>query len=151
MPKDLDDIRRLIELMEREQLLELEVEEDGRRILLRSEQAVAADAAGVAAAPLAEVAPAPAPPPQEEQMPDNCVAVKSPMMGVFFRAPAPDADPFVNENDIVEVGDVLGLIEAMKVFNEIVAEVPGRVVKILANNEQEVKVDEVLFWIEPAV
>jgi acetyl-CoA carboxylase biotin carboxyl carrier protein len=151
MSEEFDDIETLIRLMEEEDLLELEVAEDGRRILLRSDHAVAASANPVAVGPAIHP-PALAPPVvREEQMPESCVAVKSPMMGVFYRAPAPDADPYVREGDAVEVGDVLALIEAMKVFNEITAEAPGRIVRVLPQNEQEVKVDEVLFWMESAV
>jgi biotin carboxyl carrier protein len=70
------------------------------------------------------------------------------MVGVFYRAPSPDAEPYVEDGDFVEEGDVVGIIEAMKVFNEITADVCGRIVRCVAENEQDVKVDSVLFLVE---
>ena len=149
MSEEFDDIETLIRLMEEEDLLELEVEEDGRRILLRSDHAVAASAPPVAPEP-AIPTPPPAPPVvREEEMPESCVAVKSPMMGVFYRAPAPDADPYVREGDAVEVGDVLALIEAMKVFNEIRAEMSGTIEKVLVKNAGAVEFGQPLFAVRP--
>ncbi len=149
--QDLDDLRKLIELFEAEPLVELEVEEDGRTIRLRSDEAFAPPSAPPPAA-------APAPPVRHEEhaeavhraepLPENWVAITSPMVGVFYRAPSPDAEPYVEEDDLVEEGDVVGIIEAMKVFNEITADVSGRIVRCVAENEQDVRVDSVLFLVE---
>jgi acetyl-CoA carboxylase biotin carboxyl carrier protein len=78
----------------------------------------------------------------------NLVHVTSPMVGVFYRSPAPGAPSFVEIGSEVEVGQTVGLVEAMKVFNEIVSEVEGRVVAIPAQNEQLVQVGETLVIIE---
>ena len=75
--------------------------------------------------------------------------VSSPMVGTFYRSPAPDADPFVEIGDIVEVGQTVCIIEAMKLMNEIEAEVKGRVARILVDNAQPVEFGQKLFLIEP--
>jgi len=71
-------------------------------------------------------------------------------VGTFYRAPAPNAEPFVREGDVVGVGTVVCIIEAMKLMNEIEAEVRGRVVAILAENGQPVEFGQPLFHLEPA-
>lgn len=80
----------------------------------------------------------------------NLVPIKSPIVGTFFRTPAPDADPYVKEGDYVKKGHVLCIIEAMKLMNEIEAELDGKVVSILAENAQFVEYGETLFLIEPS-
>jgi acetyl-CoA carboxylase biotin carboxyl carrier protein len=74
--------------------------------------------------------------------------VKSPMIGTFYRSPAPDKPPFVNIGDVVEVGQPLCIIEAMKLFNEIESDVKGRIVKILVENATPVEYDQPLFLID---
>jgi acetyl-CoA carboxylase biotin carboxyl carrier protein len=76
-------------------------------------------------------------------------AITSPMVGTFYRSPAPDADPFVEVGDVVEVGQTVCIIEAMKLMNEIEAETKGRVVKILVENAQPVEFGQRLFLLEP--
>ncbi|TAM75292.1 acetyl-CoA carboxylase biotin carboxyl carrier protein [bacterium] len=76
-------------------------------------------------------------------------AVKAPLVGVFYRASAPGSEPFVEEGTRVQPGQVLCILEAMKMMNEITAEVAGTVTKIGPQNGELVKVDEVLFWIAP--
>ncbi len=105
-----------------------------------------------APAPVAEPAPAPvpveAPKPQEEGCP-GCVEVRAPIVGTFYRAPAPDAPPYVKEGDRVEKGQVLCIIEAMKLMNEIESEVSGIVKKILVQNGEPVEYGQPLFLIQP--
>ncbi|MDE2572441.1 MAG: acetyl-CoA carboxylase biotin carboxyl carrier protein [bacterium] len=81
--------------------------------------------------------------------PAHAHVVKAPLVGVFYRAPAPGAEPFVQEGTRVQPGQVLCILEAMKMMNEITAEVSGIVTKIGPQNGELVAVDEVLFWIEP--
>ena len=88
--------------------------------------------------------------PAEAAKPDRSVAITSPMVGTFYRAPAPDADPYVEVGDMVEVGQTVCLIEAMKLLNEIEAEVRGRVVQLLVENSHPVEFGQKLFLIEPA-
>ena len=98
-----------------------------------------------AAAPVAPaVAEAPSPAPASSQK-----AVVSPMVGTFYRSPAPDADPFVEVGDVVEVGQTVCIIEAMKLMNEIEAETKGRVAQILVENTQPVEFGQKLFLIDP--
>ena len=80
----------------------------------------------------------------------NLVEFKAPMVGTFYRAPAPDADPYVKEGDNISPGKVLCIIEAMKLMNEIEAEHSGKIVKILVDNAQPVEYNQPLFLIEPS-
>ncbi len=85
---------------------------------------------------------------EEKEIPENYYIVESPMVGTFYRAPAPGAEPFVKEGDRVEKGQVLCIIEALKVMNEIESEVSGIVRKILVENGQPVEYGQPLFYIE---
>jgi len=80
---------------------------------------------------------------------DRYVAVTAPMVGTFYRAPAPDADPYVEVGHMVEVGQTVCILEAMKLMNEIESDVRGRVVEILVENAQPVEYGQKLFLIEP--
>lgn len=106
---------------------------------------VAPAPAPVAAAP---AAPAPAAAPAAEAA-TNHVALKSPMIGTFYRSSSPDSPVFVQVGDLVEKGQVICIIEAMKLFNEIEAEQAGRIVKALVENASPVEYDQPLFLIEP--
>jgi len=87
--------------------------------------------------------------PKAEEEEKNYFVVESPMVGTFYRAPAPGAEPFVKEGDYVEKGQTLCIIEALKVMNEIESEVSGIVRKILVENGQPVEYGQPLFYIEP--
>ncbi|MGC8876231.1 acetyl-CoA carboxylase biotin carboxyl carrier protein [Thermus sp.] len=109
-----------------------------------------------ASLPAAPPAPEPAPPPSPaEEVPakadecSGCVEVRAPIVGTFYRAPAPDAPPYVKEGDRVEKGQVLCIIEAMKLMNEIESEVSGIVKKILVQNGEPVEYGQPLFLIQP--
>lgn len=86
----------------------------------------------------------------KEEASDDVVAIISPMVGTFYRAPSPEAPPFVQVGDEVEPGKVVCIIEAMKLFNEIESEVKGKVVKILAENGKPVEYGQKLFLIKKA-
>nr|BAL53076.1 acetyl-CoA carboxylase biotin carboxyl carrier protein [uncultured Deinococcota bacterium] len=111
----------------------------------------------LAPAPAPEPAPPPAPPAQPQPQPKaepqedcpGCVEVRAPIVGTFYRAPAPDAPPYVKEGDRVEKGQVLCIIEAMKLMNEIESEVSGIVKKILVENGEPVEYGQPLFLIQP--
>ena len=83
-------------------------------------------------------------------MPSNFVKIQSPLVGTFYRKPAPDSEPFVKEGQQVKKGDTLCIVEAMKLMNEIEAEVSGRVEKIMPSDGSVVEYGEVLFFINPA-
>lgn len=80
---------------------------------------------------------------------DNLITIKSPMIGTFYRSSSPDKDPFVKIGDNIDNGSVLCIIEAMKLFNEIEAEVSGKIVKVLVENNSPVEYDQPLFLVEP--
>ena len=104
-------------------------------------------AAQTAPAPATSVPPAPAQ--TEAALPPGLIAIRAPVLGTFYRAPAPHAPPFVETGANVKPDDTVCLIEVMKLFNTIKAGVAGKVVKVLAQNASTVKKDEVLLWIEP--
>lgn len=95
------------------------------------------------------VAVSPTPAPTPAPVSTNTVAIKSPMIGTFYRSPSPDADSFVNVGDRIEKGQVVCIVEAMKLFNEIEAEVSGTIVKVVADNASPVEYDQDLFLVEP--
>ncbi|MEV4711468.1 acetyl-CoA carboxylase biotin carboxyl carrier protein [Micromonospora sp. NPDC049374] len=99
------------------------------------------------AAPRPPVGPAEAPPPAT---PATRISVRSPMVGTFYRSPQPGAAPFVAVGDLVRPGQVVGIVEAMKLMNEIVADRPGRVVEVLVPDGQPVEYDQPLVALDPA-
>jgi acetyl-CoA carboxylase biotin carboxyl carrier protein len=104
------------------------------------------------AAPIAAAAPqaaAPAAAPAEAPAASNTTALKAPMIGTFYRSSSPETPAFVNVGDVVEQGQVICIIEAMKLFNEIEAEQRGRIVKVMVDNASPVEYDQPLFLIEP--
>lgn len=101
-----------------------------------------------AAAPAATAADAPVAPAAEEN--SNYIEIKSPMIGTFYRKPSPDKDTFVNVGDTISVGDVICVVEAMKLFNEIESEVAGKVVKVLVDDTSPIEYDQPLFLIDPS-
>ncbi len=94
-------------------------------------------------------APATEAPAAEPKSNKKLLEIKSPMIGTFYRAPNPDAEPFVKVGDIVKKGQVVCIIEAMKLFNEIESEVEGRIVEVLVENASPVEYDQPLFLVEP--
>lgn len=81
---------------------------------------------------------------------DNLIEIKSPMIGTFYRRSAPDKDPFVNVGDSIKPGDVLCIVEAMKLFNEIESEISGKVVKVLVDDNSPIEYDQPLFLVDPS-
>jgi acetyl-CoA carboxylase biotin carboxyl carrier protein len=139
-------VDQVVDLAVRHNLAEIEVEADGTRIRVVREHAPAAGAAPrveAPATPLAQAAAAPA------ESTAHLVPVEAPMVGTFYRAPKPDASPFVSEGDVVKEGQVLCIVEAMKLMNEIEAKAAGRIVKILVDNGQPVEFGQSLFLMEP--
>jgi len=80
----------------------------------------------------------------------NLLKIKSPIVGTFYRAPSPEKLPFVKVGDTVEAGQVVCIVEAMKLFNEIESEVAGKIVKVLVEEAQPVEYDQVLFLVDPS-
>ena len=163
MDMDLDKIQRLLEIVAESGMAEVKVEEGDFKLTVRSTPKVEASSGSqpfVMAAPAAAPA-APAPPasadapapvaPASAAEPGsgaNEDLVLAPIVGTFYEAPAPDADPFVKVGDRVEVGQTLCIIEAMKLMNEIQAETAGTIKQILVSNAEPVEFDQPLFVID---
>jgi len=154
---DLDWIRRLIDMVDGSGIDSLEISRFGTRVRIAKAPPVMVSSAAPAAAPVASAAsPAPAAPPaksepQGEAESDSGLSeVNSPMVGTFYRAPAPDAPPYVETGDRVEKGQTLCILEAMKLMNELEAEVSGTVREICVENAEPVEFGQVLFRIDPA-
>ena len=139
-------IDRLAGLLERSDLAELEVEAGGTGLVLRKPIAIAATAAVATAAAAEGVAPAAAPeaPPLAARP-----AITAPLTGIYYASPAPGSAPYVQVGGEVAVGQVIGLIEAMKLFNEIKSDLAGRVVKVVAENGALVKARQPLIEVDP--
>ncbi len=158
-------IQELIKTINKSNISELSIEEGDFKITIKQEQTsapqyVAMPAPAMAAPMPAQVhqaapqatqaaAPAAAPAAAAPASGGNTVTIKSPMIGTFYRSSSPDKPVFVNVGDEIKVGQVLCIIEAMKLFNEIESEVSGRVVKVIADNASPVEYDQPLFIIEP--
>jgi acetyl-CoA carboxylase biotin carboxyl carrier protein len=160
-------IKKLIKLVEDSEIESLEVSSWGRRIRIvqklnpsnnghSGQTAVLSAVAPAAASPPVASAPAvapTAPPPPAPAAPvedtGKYVEITSPMVGTFYAAPAPDASSYVSINEKISVGQVVCIVEAMKLMNEIESEVSGRVVKILVENAQPVEFGQAVFLIDP--
>ena len=143
-PKPRWTARDVVELAAHHDLAELEVEEGGLRVrVVRTRAQPAAPGAG---APLAASSESRA---AGEPEASPLVTVEAPMVGTFYRASGPDAAAFVNEGDLVKEGQVLCIIEAMKLMNEIEAKMAGRVERILVENGQPVEYGQPLFLVDP--
>jgi len=160
---DLVYVKKLLKLLSESDADEIEIEEEGKRIRVAKHPAAAQPVnlpAGPvpltgtvmmpAGAPTGVVVPAAgmtpaavAPPPAQ-----NLHEIRSPIVGTFYRAPAPDAAPFVQQGSPVEPGTVLCIVEAMKLMNEIESDVTGTIVKVLVENGQPVEYDQPLFLVE---
>ena len=146
--KDLAKVKELIEIMKDNDLVEIEIAEGDSKILLKRPQAqmqvqqipMAQAVMPAAAAPVAGEAAAPV----DSDLKD----ITSPMVGTFYGASSPDSDPFVKVGSKVDEGTVICIIEAMKVMNEIKAEVNGTIAEIICQPGQAVEFDEVLFKVK---
>ncbi len=157
-------IQELIKAINKSNISELSVEEGDFKITIKQAQTIsetqfvavqapmpqmlpqaAPQVAALPAAPAAQATPAAAPAAN-----DKLITIKSPMIGTFYRSPSPDKPSFVNVGDDIKQGDVLCIVEAMKLFNEIESEVSGKIVKVLIDDASPVEYDQPLFLVEPA-
>lgn len=168
---DIKEIQELIKFVAKSGVSEIEMESEGFKINIKTPpyrrgalpqpevQIVQAGVPAQMVQPVAQITAAPAP--SVEAAPaavstDNDAAdgnydeVKSPMIGTFYRSASPEKPPFVNVGDDVKKGDVLCIIEAMKLFNEIESEVSGKIIKVLIDDSSPAEYDQPLFLIEPA-
>ena len=168
---DIKDIQELIKFVAKSGATEVDLEIDNVKISIKSPAmkagkvieppvtlvsdmpvatpVVAATPVAAAQAAPAHSADAPAAIEAEEDT-SQYITVKSPMIGTFYRKPSPDKDAFVNVGDEIKPGDVLCVVEAMKLFNEIESEVSGKIVKVLADDSSPVEYDQPLFLVDPS-
>ena len=147
---NLKELKDLIALMNEHQLVEMELEREGMKIRLRKgsggEEGVVIERLS-APRSSASAPTGPVPVPDIPARPAG-TEIKSPMVGTFYRAPAPEAPPFIEVGQEVSVGQVLCILEAMKLMNEIKSEVKGRIIQILVENAQPVEFGQVMFLVE---
>ena len=146
MKLDLEQLRELIRLLDESNLTEIEVEQDDDRIRVRRDPTPvvgAVPSSSIGAASTAESGGAPT----EE---DDGNYVTSPFVGTFYRAASPESEEFVREGDSIAPGQVLCIVEAMKLMNEIESEVSGTIVEVLVDNGKPVEYGDRLFRIEPS-
>jgi len=159
---DFKQIKELIKLVNETDLHEVSIEKDGVAVSIKNKRLGEGVAPVVVAQPT-PVAPAVvqntvAPPPAAVSTPepaaeepvtnDKLTTIKSPMIGTFYRSSSPDKPPFVKVGDTVDVGSVLCIVEAMKLFNEIESEISGKIVKVLVDDATPVEYDQDLFLVE---
>ena len=156
---DLKEIQNLIKFVANSGVAEVKLEMDDVKVTIRTtvegsspeitylQQAPMAHAMPQAAAPVAAAPVAVAPAADENS---KYITVKSPIIGTFYRKPSPDKAPFVEVGTAIGKGDVLCVIEAMKLFNEIESEVSGKIVKVLVDDMSPVEFDQPLFLVDPS-
>ena len=155
----IDEVRRLIRLVEESEINELEVWKWWGRIRIRkgavengnSEMMVQKSGFIPAVTPVPETHAAPPTHPDPSVSPSldrGLIAIKSPMVGTFYRAPAPDAEPYIQIGDAVEPGQTVCIIEAMKLMNEIQSEVRGKIARALVENATAVEFGQDLFLVK---
>jgi acetyl-CoA carboxylase biotin carboxyl carrier protein len=165
MKTDLNYVKKLIKIIDTCDISEIEIDEGETKIRVvknkpqsnESPQIISYTPAQIPVMPSQPAAPASEPlrPKEEEKAEEkepskNLIEVRSPIVGTFYRAPSPNADPYVQVGQRVTSGTVLCIIEAMKLMNEIESEVEGKIAKILVENAQPVEYNQVLFLVEPA-
>ena len=156
---DLKDIRQLIRLVEKADIGELEIVEDGKKVKISKNSKFKSETVVVQNPPptsqIIDVPQNVTPPAafkEEPTQPPEPVSehheIRSPMVGTFYRSPSPESDVYVEVGQQIEVGKTLCIIEAMKLMNEVESEVSGKIVKILVENAQPVEYNQVLFLVE---
>ena len=149
MKFDIDYVEKLAKVLADNSLTEISLEDGEQAITLRKEvMGVAAAPVAVPAAQTAPAAPSNQAAPAEQKEVKKGKPLTSPMVGTFYSAPSPDAEPFVKVGQTVKEGDVVCIVEAMKLMNEIEAEFSGKVVEICVEDGQPVEFGQVLMYIE---
>jgi acetyl-CoA carboxylase biotin carboxyl carrier protein len=157
---DISYIKKIIKLVENSSIDELELEEEGTKIKVARNRnsGVYVQTAGTVPIPLSQGVPYTHSHPADQVNPTspstpvavNYHEVRSPIVGTFYRAPAPDADPYIEVGQTIKTGAVMCIVEAMKLMNEIESDCDGTVVKILVENGKPVEYNQVLFLVEKA-
>ena len=144
------ELKEMITLMNENGLTEIEIEKDGQRIRLKKGLSGMPEVTQERVFIQPPQAGATSPEKEPEAVKSNLIEIKAPMVGTFYRSPAPDAPSFVEKGSMIEPGQVVCIIESMKLMNEIKSEVKGKIVEIQVENAQPVEFGHVLFLIEPA-
>ena len=151
---DLKEIQNLIKFVSNSGVAEVKLEMDDVKITIKTTvEGTTPEITYLQQAPVAQAAPQAAPAPVAAAPAvenSNYITVKSPMIGTFYRKPSPDKPMFVEVGSTISKGDVLCVIEAMKLFNEIESEVSGKIVKILVDDMSPVEFDQPLFIVDPS-
>ena len=154
---DLNLIRKLVKLVDSSDVTDLEIEENGTRVKIAKKiRGIQNVTQPQILSPSNIVSqPSPAPKSEEETLKreetkEKLHEIHSPIVGTFYRAPAPDADPYVQIGDVVSPGSVLCIVEAMKLMNEIESDVSGKIIKILVENGKPVEYNQPLFLVQPS-
>jgi acetyl-CoA carboxylase biotin carboxyl carrier protein len=142
---EIDDLKELIALLQDTDITEIQLEKEGTKVKIRRQTLLSPLEVQTKPAVAVEKAGEP------EEDAQRLVTITSPIVGTFYRAPSPDAPPFVDAGTRVKKGQVICIIEAMKLMNEIESEVDGVVVRLLVDNGQPVEYGEPLFLIEPVL
>jgi len=156
---NIEEINNLINAVNHSNVNELKLEKGDFKITIRqggtvimnqAPQAIQQTVVPVqnAPAPVA-AAPTPAPTPVADATPDNLITIKSPMIGTFYRSSGPGKPVFVNVGDDIKEGQVLCIVEAMKLFNEIESEISGKILKVLVDDASPIEYDQPLFLVQP--
>lgn len=151
---NIKEIKEMINLMNENNLMELEIEKDGMRIKLKKTGSVAEGFSGPIVLEREKVSPALLPQQKTGAEPAEktgvkTVEIRAPMVGTFYRAPSPEAPPYAEVGQALEVGQVICIIEAMKLMNEIKSEIKGKILEILVDNAEPVEFGQPMFIIEP--
>jgi acetyl-CoA carboxylase biotin carboxyl carrier protein len=144
--KDLAKVKELIEIMKENDLVEIEIAEGDSKIHLKRPQP---QMQAVQQIPMAQAVIPAAPAEATPAADSNLKCITSPMVGTFYGSPSPDSEPFVKVGDRVDEGTVVCIIEAMKVMNEIKAEMSGTIAEFMCQPGQAIEFDEVLFKVKP--
>lgn len=149
---NIKEIKEMVNLMNENNLVELEIEKDGMRIRLKKTSSGVESYSGPVAVErerAAEPASVRLAAEPVEKMAAKTVEIKAPMVGTLYRAPSPEAPPYIDAGQVIEPGQVICIIEAMKLMNEIKSEIKGRVLEILVDNAEPVEFGQPMFLIEP--
>lgn len=169
---DLNYLKKLLKIVDESGVDEVEIEEEGSKIRIKKTPTSKENSQGLFPFPIAQnfqlppqqtlplnQSPTVSPTQQvteqktevvEKKVEKKYHEIKSPIVGTFYRAPSPDAEPYVKVGDVVHVGQVLCIVEAMKLMNEIESDVNGKIVQILVENAQPVEYGQTLFLIDPS-
>ena len=145
---NIKEIKEMINLMNENNLVELEIEREGMRIKIRK---ASAQQEALPSVIIEKTTKEPVAQPKEElttSVLPNTIEIKSPMVGTFYRAPSPEAPAYVEVGSIIEPGQVICIIEAMKLMNEIKSEIKGKILEILVENAEPVEFGQPLFLVE---